>query len=187
MSLLKFGVKIRGLTELNVTFSATRPRKVVTPSWIRILLMSTSFCWQKYLGWCHSWNSPWSGTHEEWICHNKHIINCRYRSVWNQPTSLNWTELRRREDFKRKVSYIPLQWNLYKLGIKLPPPPLLKLRGQFSRFHVGLSLLRFFLRSSLLLLPRVGRRTTTSSLRKYSECSLFFWFSELDYNNLCYL
>ena len=32
MSLLKFGVKIRGLTELNVTFSETRPSKVVTPS-----------------------------------------------------------------------------------------------------------------------------------------------------------
>ena len=136
--------------------------------------MSISFCWQKYLGWCHSWNSSWSGTHEERICHNKHIINCRYRSVQNQPTSLNGTELRRREDFKRKVSYILLQQNLYKLGIKLPPPPP-KLRGQFLRFHVGLSQLRFFLCSSLLLLPCVGRRTTTSSLRNTVNVTVYFF------------
>lgn len=36
MSLLKFGVEIRGLTDLNVTFSATRPSKVVTSGWSRI-------------------------------------------------------------------------------------------------------------------------------------------------------
>ena len=70
---------MRGLTELNVTFSTTSPSKVVTPGWIRILCLPL-FCWKKYLGWCHSWDSPWSGTHEEWICHNKRIIKVRRRA-----------------------------------------------------------------------------------------------------------